>query len=238
MRHAFAFGELNREHLLRHGFTDERIAMARFSVPNSYNSVSAEQKLQRRICLRDKLGIGPEKLVVAFFGKFTVKKNPELIFHALESLSPEIRSRVHLLYVGAGDLVRSLQNLAQDAFERFGTHTVFAGFVNQSALPDYYLASDIVVLPSRPMGEAWGLVINEGLQAGCSAIMTDAVGCHVEFGRLERCRVIPVEDSNAMAAAISDLSGFQRSFDWAGQKLEDYSTESAAFEMAKVLRHY
>jgi glycosyltransferase involved in cell wall biosynthesis len=81
--------------------------------------------------------------------------------------------------------------------------------VNQSELGANYLAADVLVLPSRRMGETWGLVVNEALHAGCGVIMTDAVGCYREFGSWERVRVISEGDANACAGALAEISGFR-----------------------------
>jgi glycosyltransferase involved in cell wall biosynthesis len=48
------------------------------------------------------------------------------------------------------------------------------GFVNQSELPAYYHAADIIVLPSER--EPWGLVINEAMAAGVLPVVSDRVG--------------------------------------------------------------
>ena len=52
----------------------------------------------------------------------------------------------------------------------------FAGFCNQSALPGYYAAADLIVLPSDG-SETWGLVVNEAMACGLPAIVSDRVGC-------------------------------------------------------------
>ena len=78
------------------------------------------------------------------------------------------------------------------------------------------------------MGETWGLVANEALQAGCSVIVSEAVGCHADFDGLERFRTIPVHNVDALAAEIIALASIPRKFRWARERLEDYSVEAAA----------
>jgi glycosyltransferase involved in cell wall biosynthesis len=104
----------------------------------------------------------------------------------------------------------------------------FLGFVNQDALPMNYLAADVLVLPSRRMGETWGLVVNEALHAGCGVVMTDAVGCHREFGSWERVRVIPQGDASACARALTELSIYERAFNWCAEGMRRYSVRAAA----------
>jgi glycosyltransferase involved in cell wall biosynthesis len=42
-------------------------------------------------------------------------------------------------------------------------------------LPAVYSMGDVLVLPSQ--SETWGLVVNEAMNLGCPAIVTDRVGC-------------------------------------------------------------
>jgi glycosyltransferase involved in cell wall biosynthesis len=56
---------------------------------------------------------------------------------------------------------------------------VFAGFRNQAELPKLYHAMDVLALPSAQ--ETWGLVVNEALAAGCSAVVSEAAGSASAF---------------------------------------------------------
>ncbi|MBI5924581.1 MAG: glycosyltransferase family 4 protein [Aquabacterium sp.] len=237
-RHAFAFGQLNHAHLTRHGVPDQRISHARFSVPNPLSGWRDEQRWSARRALRDSMGLSDEHIVLGFFGKLIDKKNPELLFECLPHLPQAVRARLHIMVVGAGELQERVARLAADALQRHGVTCSFMGFINQSKLPDYYLAADIVALPSRRMGEAWGLVINEALQAGCGVVMSDAVGCMAEFGQLERVRVIPVGSAAGLASAIDALAPYRRNFHWASSHMQRYSSEAAAQAIQAVFKRY
>ena len=148
----------------------------------------------------------------------------------------EVCSGIHFLFVGSGEMKDQLIREAGQCEKKHGIKTTFAGFVNQTQLSPYYLASDIVVLPSRKMGETWGLVVNEALQAGCSVVMTDAVGCHPEFRDLDRVRIIPVENKSELARVLKELSLMPRDFFWAESYMKDYSAESAANVIAHEIQ--
>jgi glycosyltransferase involved in cell wall biosynthesis len=228
--HAFAFGVLNREHLVRHGVAPERISFARYATPEP-PGVNAAQRDAWRTTVRKRFGIAPEETLVLFSGKFIDKKNPALLLAALGLLPAEERNRFRVLFVGAGPLETELR--AQAA--AFPGRVDFAGFINQSEIASVYAAADLLVLPSRRAGETWGLVVNEALQAGCGVVMTDAVGCHREFGGWERVRVIAEGDAQACANALRDLARFPRSFDWCAAPMRDYSVEAAAQAIAQRL---
>jgi glycosyltransferase involved in cell wall biosynthesis len=142
----------------------------------------------RRDAMRGRLGIAPDTVCVGFFGKLIPKKDPELLLRMGAAMNAEEKRRTTFLFVGSGELEVKLRSMA----DACGLKALFAGFVNQKEIPDYYIATDIVMLPSRRMGETWGLVVNEALAAGCRVIVSNAVGCHAEFKSLPTVRVIPV----------------------------------------------
>ncbi len=229
--HAFVIGQLNREHFLRHGMKEEQFTPAFYCVDSNLPEMSAEAKAATRREVRAKLGTRDGETVVLFSGKLIPKKDPGLILKAFALLSPELRQTTQIVFLGSGPLMEELQ---MDAAQ-FPGRVVFPGFVNQRELPGYYLAAGMLVLPSRRMGETFGLVVNEALHAGCGVIVSDAVGCHREFGAWERVRVIREGDAAACAKAIEELAKFPRSFDWCAKAMERYSVRAAAEAISSKL---
>jgi len=231
----FAIGELNRQHWLRHGLPTERISYARYCTPDRVQGLYHSEREQRRLQLRQSLGVSSEQLMIAFFGKLIPKKDPALLISAAAELPSHIQSRSVLVYVGSGELQTTLQDQANRLQQSTAVPTHFAGFVNQGELVNWYLAADVVVLPSRQAGETWGLVVNEALQAGCGVVVSDAVGCSADFGSWARVRTIPVASAPHLADALVDLAAFPRDFDWAAEGLKDYSIEAAAQAFAAAI---
>lgn len=232
---AFFIGELNRRHLIRHGIRAEHLIRSPYSTPDRFRRLSETELSQIRADCRRKLGIERDRIVFAFFGKLIHKKNPDLLLRAVPLLPAEVKRRVAVLFVGSGELEGEMKAQAKD-LEKSGIPGFFAGFVNQSAIRDFYAASDVVVLPSRREGETWGLVVNEALQAGCGVVISDAVGCGPEFGNWEGVRIIPQEDPVALAQALEQLAGLPRKFDWARTRMASYSTETSAEGLANEIR--
>jgi glycosyltransferase involved in cell wall biosynthesis len=225
--HAFFIGILNRDHLLRHGIKPERMTLAPYASPLAFPAdTAARQKLRDET--RAKLGIPSDQVMLLFAGKLIDKKNPALILAALALLPPDLVKQLRIVYVGSGELEPQLRREA----EKFPGQVRFAGFINQSEMPAYYLAADILALPSRRMGETWGLVVNEALAAGAGVILSAAVGSSRDFGKSERVRVIPDNSANACAQAIMGLMKLPRSFDWSKELLEPYTIEAAAQAIA------
>jgi glycosyltransferase involved in cell wall biosynthesis len=225
--HAFYIGSLNREHLGRFGITPERMSLAPYASPLAFPKDDAD-KQRVRDEKRTKLGLKPDDIVLLFSGKLIDKKNPLLILAALGLLPADLAKRIRVVYVGSGELEPALRREA----EKFPGQIQFAGFVNQSEMASYYLAADMLVLPSRRMGETWGLVVNEAMGAGCAVVMTNAVGSFRDFSNSERVRVIPDNSANACAQAIIGLAKMPRSFDWSASFNATYSIENAALGIA------
>ena len=225
---AFYFGELNRQHLLRHGFANRSLVRSPYSMPNPFTELSSEYKQIARDKLRCDLGIPSDAPVILFCGKLIAKKDPELLLRAYNILLERMPA-AHIVFVGSGELEASLKSAVQS-----NTRIHFTGFVNQTALPDYYLMADVLCLPSRRAGETWGLVVNEALQAGCGVVMSNAVGCAPEFGDWDRVAVVSDREPEAYACALEALLMKPRDFEWCSDAMERYSIAESARALANV----
>lgn len=222
---AVAIGTLNRDHLVRHGIPANRIGMAYYCVPDRFADIPLDQKQSIRAKTRAALWIEPHRTVLLFSGKLIPKKNPGLILQAIAQLPTELQSRLAVFFLGAGELEPQLTAQA----EPLENLTVkFLGFRNQQELPPFYLAADVLVLPSNRAGETWGLVVNEGLQAGLPFIATEAVGSTVDLGHLPAVQTIPIGDATALAQAIERMIGIDRQFDRYGEVMAQFSIAAAA----------
>jgi glycosyltransferase involved in cell wall biosynthesis len=183
---ALVVGRLNADHYRRHGLAHHRHFQSPYCVVDRFEGISEAQAGAGRERIRRELGLGGQTTVLLFCGKLQTKKHPEALLDALAKMPVAERSRYGVLYVGSGHLEAALRLQARSLT---GAKVCFAGFKNQTELAPYYLASDILVLPSRKMGETWGLVVNEALLAGCRVILSRHAGCHADFDILPSVRV-------------------------------------------------
>jgi len=232
----FYIGELNKKHYLKHGVAADKLRPARYGTVDRFVSMTREEKEKKRNQFRAQAGIDPSSFVIGFSGKFIEKKNPKIFYQVLEFLPEDLRRRTHLYFMGSGPMEKELKSMAEDALKKHGVKSYFSGFVNQTQLPGHYLAMDIMILPSRRMGETWGLVANEAMQAGCGVIVSNAVGSGEDFKTWERFGVFKEPDPADLARSIIKLSTFKRDFDWASQKLQDYSMLAIAGAMEEELK--
>jgi glycosyltransferase involved in cell wall biosynthesis len=226
---ALVIGKLNTEHYRRHGLRSGHF-FSPYCVVDRFENAGPEQREVWRRQIRAHCGFEEKRTVLMFCGKLQHKKNPELLLEALAELSGEERKRYGILYVGSGELDTRLR---LNASSLKGVNVKFAGFRNQTEIGPYYLAADILVLPSRQLGETWGLVVNEALMAGRRVIVSRHAGCHADFREFPGVKVFD-GSRRGLVAALRDLSPDPRNVDY--QKfMERYSIRAAARGIAAAM---
>jgi glycosyltransferase involved in cell wall biosynthesis len=189
-------GSRNRDYLHHYGVRDEQLFFSPHFVDNDFFATGAEEARRSGAgaAIREQFGIPHDACVALFVGKFIPKKRPLDLIKAAQllitenSITNNRRSNVHLLFVGSGELGAELRancNVVFDAERSVvrspavsgrSPRASFAGFRNQSELSAFYVAADVLVLPSDA-NESWGLVVNEAMACAVPAIVSDAVGC-------------------------------------------------------------
>lgn len=228
-------GELNKEHYIKHGVSLSKLSSATYATLDRFVKLDLETKNKMRLECRKKSNIAESKFVIGFSGKLIPKKNPQILYEILAFLPDELVNNICIYFLGSGELEEELKQIAIAVEGKFRIKTVFSGFINQTGMPYHYLAMDIMVLPSRKMGETWGLVANEALQAGCGVIVSDVVGCHKDFKSWERFRVFEEGNARELAKRIVELFQYKRDFNWALEGLENYSIDTIAKSIIKLL---
>jgi glycosyltransferase involved in cell wall biosynthesis len=168
--------------------------MARYAVDNQFFEIQADYHRVARQTLRDENG-WRQRYLLLYVGRLAGEKRVDVLIEALRGLSTR-RSDIGLVIVGDGREREPLGRLAQGM-----PNVYFAGFQDQPALPKYYGAADLFVLPS--VHEPWGLVVNEAMASGLPVIATRKVGAaHDLIIEGENGYLIPENDPAALAAAI------------------------------------
>jgi glycosyltransferase involved in cell wall biosynthesis len=83
-------------------------------------------------------------------------------------------------------------------------NVLFSGRVSDDDLHRAYDTHDVVVLPSVTQAEAFGLVVLEGMAAGCVPLVSDLPG--VRDLVADTGPVVPTRDVDALAAALDGLA--------------------------------
>ena len=225
----YCIGELNRAHYRAYGADERRLARASYCTVDRIGSGEALSETNRR-AIRARLGIADDRFVLLFSGKLIPKKYPDIIPRAIARLPEDEQRRITVVYCGDGELGDELKGLGSTLTP--ATDYRFAGFVGQEDLPDWYLAADCLALPSRLMGETWGLVVNEAMQAGAKVIASNAVGSTGDLWDAPGVEVFANEDIDDFAEALERQMASTVDRRAVRAAIEPYSIEAAAREIA------
>jgi glycosyltransferase involved in cell wall biosynthesis len=199
-----AIGSANRDYYRSYGVSDDRIFMTPYAVDNDFFTSRASAASERREALRAELRLAPDRPVILYAGKLQrLKRVHDLIAVCAALKSDQSRLAPSLVIVGEGEERAALETCAR-AFQLDSVR--FAGFRNQTELPAFYDLCDLFVLPSE--NEAWGLVLNEVMNAGKPVIASDQVGAARDLIREGvNGHVFPAGDLAALRNRIAGVLG-------------------------------
>jgi rhamnosyl/mannosyltransferase len=151
---------------------------------------------------------------ILFVGRFVYYKGIDVLIDAMT------RCPGTLLLVGDGPLEGELRT--QVATLGLQDRVRFIGRVSDEDLPAYYHASDVFVLPSVAVTEAYGLVQIEAMAAGIPVVSTN-LPTGVPWVNQDGVTglVVPPRDAGALAAALGRLlgdEGLRRSLGASGRR--------------------
>ena len=193
-------GVLNGAYYRHYGADPKRFFLLPWAVDNERFEKASRMEASERARLRAKAGIDAERVIFLFSAKLVARKDPMTLLRAFQQMRHVRRAAV--LFVGDGELRQALQTYTM---EHSLAAVRFAGFVNQSELPQYYGLSDVLVLPSTY--EPRGAVINEAMASGLPVIVTDrcgSIGDIVLDG--DNGFVYPAGDAEALATLMDRLT--------------------------------
>jgi glycosyltransferase involved in cell wall biosynthesis len=194
-----AIGSANHEFYRAMGIAADRIFLMPYAVDNRRFVAGSRLSAAERREARASLGVGDDRPIILHAAKFQPRKHPDDLLRAAALLKERVP--FHLVMLGSGEMEPELRTLARSIDLR---NICFTGFVNQSALPRYYGACDVFVLPSAD--EPWGLVINEAMCAGLPIVASSEIGCVPDLVREGgNGRIFPAGNIIALAEALLPL---------------------------------
>jgi len=199
---AFFIGENNRRYHARYRLPPERLFRGALPIDaRRLLATVSDHELVRRE-LRSKLGVPSDSFVVMFCGKYQPHKRPlDLLMAAARLVQKGLP--VWCVLVGDGPERENMTSFCN----RENLHNVsLTGFINQSQIAPYYVASDVLAMPSSL--DAYGLSVSEATAFGLPIVISDRVGC---IGPNDPAQpggnaiVYPCGDVQALAVAIERL---------------------------------
>jgi glycosyltransferase involved in cell wall biosynthesis len=215
------------------GMSESKIFVAPNATDRAYFSSQADRLRPHRNEIRGKLGI--EGIALVFVGRLVEEhKNVSTLINAFGKLASRGES-INLIVVGDGpDRVGYESIVAEHRIPR----VYFLGELNHDQLCEVYSAADILVLPSS--SEAWGFVLNEGMEFGLPLVVSEAVGAGPDLVHPgENGFVFPVGDSDKLAEMLSLLvrdDSLRERMGKASKKIiQDFTPEAWASGMVKAI---
>ena len=166
-----AVGNQNMDYFRLLKVPEHKLFFTPYCIDNQRFIAFKEQHKNDVPTIRQLLGIPLSKKVIICSGKYIDKKRPLDLLKAL-TLLPSLKD-VFVVFVGEGNLRPDME--AFISANHLQQNVLLTGFINQSLMPDYYLAADLYVMCSG-MYETWGLSTNEALCFGLPIILSDMVG--------------------------------------------------------------
>jgi glycosyltransferase involved in cell wall biosynthesis len=218
---ALSVGDNNRSYHARFGIPEARLFDGSLPIDYGRLTSSVEKSSLERHRVRSKLGIPDDAFVALFCGKLSKRKRP-LDFVRAGSEAMQSNRAIWCLVVGEGNERGAIQNFLS---KHPNANIICAGFVNQSAIAQYYAASDLLVVPSE--FDPHPLVITEASAFGLPTVVSDRVGC---IGPNDTAR----PGVNALVYRCGDISELARAIQRAHQDEGSYKSMSqAAKEIAR-----
>ncbi len=161
---------LNKEFFLHYGVPEEKLFFFPCAVDNDFFSRKFDELKSKRNEIKRSIGIeNLEAPTFIFIGKLMKRKRTFDILKACELLSG--KAEFNVLFIGDGEDRKGLEDYVR---ERGIKNIYFLGFKNQSEIPAYYAASDVLLLPSEfdPSPKQ----VNEAMNFGIAFVVSDKVG--------------------------------------------------------------
>ncbi len=220
----FSTGKSTNEYFILYGATPDKLVKYPFTSIYEKDIVKTPMSKEDKAALREKLGIKEDKVVLSV-GQFIHRKGYDVLLEAAKDISKDVG-----IYIVGGEPTEEYLKVKED---RKLDHVHFVGFKKKDELAEYYLASDLFVLPTRE--DIWGLVINEAMAYGLPVITTDRCVAGLELVENgENGYIVPIEDAGALAGkinlVINDANALGKMGICSAKKIEWYTFES----MAKV----
>ena len=152
---------------------------------------------------RREIGAAPDKVVMMTIGRLVAEKGYPELFRAMQRV-PEAELWVvgeRLSSDHASSIDRAIEAIEAD--DDLNSRIRFLGY--RQDVPELLRAADIFVLPSHREGMPRSIV--EAMMSGLPVVATNIRGSREEVVNGETGFLVPVEDSDSLAATIDQLIG-------------------------------
>ena len=165
--------------------------------PDRFRLPTAEERLKAR----QSFGLGDHDKVICLVGRLSPAKGHRLLMEALAILQHRgVNAIVLCAGKGYADEEDQLKKLATQL--EVSESIRFLGMTDTRQV---LWASDILVLPSRPNTEAFGLVVSEAMLCGVVPIRTPAAGAIDQIDEGKNGFIVPFDDAETLALRLNEV---------------------------------
>ncbi len=193
---------------------------------------------------RQKLGLAADLKVVLYVGRFESRKGIEILVRAVAKSKTRQSENLKLIIVAGSRPGRDekerqhIVNLVQEL--GIEDITTFAGRIPQQALPPFYAAANVCVVPSYY--EPFGLVAIEAMASGTPVVASDVGGLQFTVIPEITGLLVPPKNPIALAEALDRILGnplWASQLGKAGRKRveEKFSWEYVVEELSRLYQH-
>ena len=123
---------------------------------------------------RKKYSIPEEAIVYLFVGRLHPKKKPDIAVQTLiETVHEKINAHLILAGPDEGGVQVNLERMAKLAGCEARVH--FTGLISDQQIVDAYIDADLLLMPSEPQSENFGVSASEALACGIAVLTSDGV---------------------------------------------------------------
>jgi len=224
-------GTQNRLFYKSYGIAEARLLSCPYSVDNNrFRNESKKLKLSAAD-IRQRMGVPVDGKIILCTAKYIDKKRPLDLLQAFSQLHDV---NCWLIMVGEGELRKEMEEFIKTNKLK---QVILTGFVNQSAIAEYYAITDVFVMCSS-VGENWGLSVNEAMNFDLPVIVSDLTGCSDDLVKDGvNGYVFKTGKVDELAAKLKLVLGNKLSWDTSSERIiDEYSYSSLIENISPVIK--
>lgn len=172
------------------------------------------------------------KKVLLCIGSFTARKNQQAIIETFGLMNQEEKSKVCILFIGAG----RMQKIKDNLFSKSDMQSLYyIGKVTPSEMASYYYYCDGTITTS--LNESFGLTIIEGFMYGKPAILFNDIDSFADLYDKNVCVPIIEHNNIAIKNAINEFLDRKWNSQYITQFVEKFSLERVHKEYLMVYKN-
>lgn len=225
-------GKVTTNYLKYYGADPNRIFVYPFTTLSNKDMLKNPISFKEKRKIKKQLNIKEEKVILSI-GQFIPRKGIDVLLKASKNLPDNIG-----IYIIGGDPTKEYLELIKNLSL---TNIHFVKFQSKINLSNFFLASDLFVLPTRE--DIWGLVINEAMAYGLPVVTTDKCVAGTELISNNKNGLIIAADNHdqlnkAIVECLKDEKELLEMSKNSLKTIKEYSIENMAATTIEIIEEF